>query len=213
VPCLLDIEKKVCGILTIIINYSTHFLDTIKGLATFRAFGWIDDGLDLNNHLLDTSQRPAYLLAMIQRWLLLVLSIVVCVMAVGVVTLSVNLRSNSAFTGASLISLMSFGEALANIIRMYTQLETSIGAVSRLKTFSDTAKPEDQPGEDVVPPVSWPTKGSIEIANLSATYGDPQSTTKADSDRPGSPNALALRDLNISIKAGEKVAICGRSGR
>jgi ATP-binding cassette subfamily C (CFTR/MRP) protein 1 len=46
---------------------STNFLDTMRGVAPFRAFDWTDDAISLNNTLLDTSQRPAYLLSMVQR--------------------------------------------------------------------------------------------------------------------------------------------------
>ena len=152
-------------------HHSTHFIDTIKGVATLRAFGWIQQGIDLNNGLIDTSQRPSYLLLMIQRWLAFVLRVVVTVLAVVVVTLATQLRSNTAFTGASLIALMSFGDNLTWIIRMWTTMETSIGAVSRLKSFSETVKPEDQEGEDTVPPKDWPQKGEIQIRGVSASYG------------------------------------------
>lgn len=150
---------------------STHFIDTIKGVATFRAFGWCNDGIILNNNLLDTSQRPAYLLSMIQQWLGLVLGLIVAVLAVVVITLATQLRANTGFTGASLVTLMYFGATLANIIRSYTLLETSLGAVSRLKSFSEDTKPETLPGEDIIPPESWPQEGRIDIKDVSASYG------------------------------------------
>jgi len=222
---LLDLEAKS--------PLYTHFLDTIKGVATFRAFGWTAASIAENNGYLDTSQRPAYLLAMIQRWLLFVLNAVVAVVAVVVVALATQMRANEGFTGASLVTIMGFGDTLANIIRCYTLLETSIGAVSRLKTFSDTTHPEDLPGEDVVPPESWPETGLIEIRNISASYDDTQSQSspedtddnndnsstpdpeKPRSSRPGTPDpspTLALSNLTLTIRPGEKVAICGRSG-
>lgn len=149
---------------------STHFLDTIRGVATFRAFGWAQGGIDLNNRLLDTSQRPTYLLAMVQRWLGFALQTVVAVLAVVVVTLATQLSSSTGLTGASLITLMTFGDILNYIIRWWTQLETSIGAVSRLKNFSEKVQSESLDGEDVVPPREWPLKGGIQIAGVSASY-------------------------------------------
>lgn len=46
---------------------STHFLDTSKGIVTLRAFGFTEEDRAKNAYLLDTSQRPAYLLTMIQQ--------------------------------------------------------------------------------------------------------------------------------------------------
>lgn len=87
------------------LRYSTHFLDTIKDVATFRAFGWVPEGLLQNNYLLDRSQRPTYLLAMVQRWLGFALQTVVAILAVSVVSLATQLRSGTALTGASLVTL------------------------------------------------------------------------------------------------------------
>ncbi|KAK0666398.1 putative multidrug resistance-associated protein [Cercophora samala] len=198
---LLDLEAKS--------PLYSHFIDTIKGLATYRAFGWVPESIKKNDILLDTSQRPAYLLAMIQRWLAFTLQIVVAVLAVAVITLSTQMRSNTAFTGASLVTLMIFGEAFSYIIRFYTMLETSIGAVSRLKAFGETVQSENKEGEDLVPPEEWPATGEIKIEGVSASY----SSDDHGHIRPGEEGRnLALRDLNLHIDPGQKVAICGRSG-
>lgn len=74
---------------------STHFLETINGLATIRAFGWSDFNQELSNELLDSSQRPDYLLKMIQSWLALVLDVMTSFLALLVVTLAITLRSNA----------------------------------------------------------------------------------------------------------------------
>ena len=108
---------------------------------------------------------------MIQRWLGFTLQSVVAVLAIVVVTLATQMRANTAFTGASLITLMNFGDSLTYIVSCYTILETSIGAVSRLKSFSEKVQPEDLEGEDFVPPPEWPPHGQIEIQNVSASYG------------------------------------------
>ncbi|KAJ4397176.1 hypothetical protein N0V93_001400 [Gnomoniopsis smithogilvyi] len=218
---LLDLEAKS--------PLYTNFMDCLKGVTTYRAFGWTDHAISLNNDLLDTSQRPAYLLSMLQRWLAFVLGMVVAVMALLVVALSTQLRPAAGFTGASMVSIMSFGKTLANLVQMYTLLETSIGAVSRLKAFSDSTTAEDLPGENVVPPASWPDKGRIEIRDVSATYGDPGIHSSHDSEssiicglgdialgdltqNTEHSIDLAVRDLVLTIKPGEKLAICGRTG-
>ncbi|KAF4829664.1 ABC transporter FUM19 [Colletotrichum tropicale] len=203
---LLDLEAKS--------PLYTSFIDTIKGVATFRAFGWTEHAIAMNNSLLDTSQRPAYLLSMIQRWLALVLGIVVAILALFVVALSTQLRSNAGLTGASLVSLMSFSKTLANLVQMYTLLETSIGAVGRLKSFSDNTPLERRPDEDVIPATSWPEKGRIEIHGVSASYRqvDRQLCEKQALSKEDVGAGLALREITLNIEAGQKVALCGRTG-
>jgi len=191
-------------------SFSTNFLDTIKDVATFRAFGWVEHGIETNNRLLDASQRPTYLLYIVQRWLGFVLQLVVAVLAVAVVSLATQLRSSTGLTGASLVTLMTFGDILNYIIRWYTQIETSIGAVSRLKNFSEKIAPESLDGEDVIPPREWPAQGHIEIFGVSASYSEADELE--DASNTESRN-LVLKNLTISIPPGQKVAICGRSGR
>ncbi|CAM1502428.1 Fc.00g044120.m01.CDS01 [Cosmosporella sp. VM-42] len=199
---LLDLEAKS--------PLYTHFIDTIKGVVTIRAFGWESPDIERNNELLDTSQRPAYLLGMIQQWLMTTLQIIVAAIAVFLVGLATQLRANTGLTGASLVTLLTFSETISSLIRNYTSLETSLGAVSRLRTFSETVKPEDQPGEDIEPPPEWPQGGRIDIKDVSASYDTEPSDI--ESSTPGTPSNLVLRNLSLSITPGQKVAICGRTG-
>ncbi|KAK0652546.1 P-loop containing nucleoside triphosphate hydrolase protein [Cercophora newfieldiana] len=209
---LLDLEAKS--------PLYSHFIDTIKGIATFRAFGWIPHSIELNNRLVDTSQRPMYLLAMIQRWLGFVLQMVIAFLALTVVTLATQTKSNTAFTGVSLVTLMNFGDVLTHIVLSYTQLETSIGAIARLSRFSEKVLPEDLDGEDARPPREWPLRGEIRIENVSASYDEPdegRSGNGVDGDDANAvaekgTNNFAIKNLTLDIKPGEKVALCGRSG-
>ncbi|KAK3386815.1 ABC transporter [Podospora didyma] len=197
---LLDLEAKS--------PLYTHFIDTARGLATIRAFGWTQHSIDSSFRLLDESQKPNYLLAMVQRWLLFVLQCIVAVIAVFVVTLATQTRSETTgFTGASLVALMTFGEILNFIIRWWTQLETSIGAVTRLKSLGDKVPLEGSRDEAGPVPDEWPAYGRVEIRNVSASYTDwdPESTNEK-------PPHMVLQDLSLSIAPGEKIAICGRSG-
>jgi ABC-type multidrug transport system fused ATPase/permease subunit len=178
----------------------------MKGIATIRAFGWQEQDMLKSFQLLDTSQRPAYLLAMIQQWLASSLHFLVAGIAVLLVALSTQLRTNAGLTGASLISLLTFSETLSFLIQSYTSLETSLGAVSRLRSFSETVETENMPGEDIEPPETWPRTGSIQISKVSASY-DYDSSTQDEA-----ACSLVLQDLELDIPPGQKVAICGRTG-
>jgi ABC-type multidrug transport system fused ATPase/permease subunit len=93
------------------------------------------------------------------------------VIAVVLTTLAVRLHSDSGFAGASLYSLMSFGENLSGVVIFYTKLETSIGAIARLKNFNETVTPEDREEEDIIPGEEWPEHGTVELKGVSARYG------------------------------------------
>ncbi|KAI0802868.1 P-loop containing nucleoside triphosphate hydrolase protein [Xylaria sp. FL0064] len=193
---LLDLESKS--------PLYTHFIDTVKGTATLRAFGFVPEDVRKNARLINTSQRPAYLLVMIQQWLNLVLDLVVAVLAAVLTALAVKLHTNSGLTGASLVTLMSFGDSLSGIVIYFTRLETSIGAIARLQNFNETVKPEDKIEEDLIPPEEWPQNGVIELKAVSASY-------KMGSEADEMLN-LALRNINLMTTSGEKIAICGRTG-
>lgn len=76
---LLDLEAKS--------PLYTHFLDTSRDIATIRALGWTGKNIIHKPRLLDQSQRPTYLLSMVQRWLYLTLNVVVAVTAMALVGL------------------------------------------------------------------------------------------------------------------------------
>ena len=149
---------------------STNFMETLSGLATLRAFGWSNPAIVANHKLLDTSQRPMYLLAVVQVWLTTLLGLIVAILAILVVALATQLGANAGLVGASLVSLMLLGQFLANIVQNWTALELSIGAVARLNSFCDIIRSEDDTDETREPPKDWPKLGAVEIQNVSASY-------------------------------------------
>lgn len=151
---------------------SSHFIESLGGLATIRAFGWQQDVLILANQLLDDSQRPFYLLQCIQRWLTLVLDLFAMGFALILVGLILKFRhnTNSGFTGIALLNLMTLSAIFMGVVTVWTQLETSIGSVSRVKLFEQETPDENLPGEDFVPPKDWPAKGEIEYRGVIASY-------------------------------------------
>ena len=145
---------------------------------------------------------------MIQEWLMATLQLLVAGLAVILVALSTQLDTGAGLTGASLVTLLSFGEILADLIRNYTALETSIGAVSRLRSFGETVKPEDKDGEDILPPPEWPQGGRIDIRGVSASYDvEPE-----NNDANNASLNLVVKKLTLTITPGQKLAICGRTG-
>ena len=96
----------------------------------------------------------------------------VAVLSVIYITLATQLNiSGPGITGIGLVSIMSFGSMLANIVRIYTQLETATGALARLKRFGEEVPDENCDGTQNNPvPQNWPFYGKLEIFNVSAGY-------------------------------------------
>ncbi|KAL6228992.1 hypothetical protein BDW75DRAFT_246137 [Aspergillus navahoensis] len=180
----------------------TQFLDLLQGLSTVRAFAWGPRFIERYLDLLDASQRPFYLLFCIQRWLALVLDVMTAVLVTVMMVLVVKLRAQLSpqLVALAFVQVMSFGQSLAHVIQDWTQLETSFGAVARIKTFCTDTESENQPSETAIVPEGWPTHGRVTIDNLVASY---------DAQTGAEP---ILRGVGLDIPAGAKVAICGRSG-
>lgn len=163
---LLDIEAKAPVYL--------HFLETASGAATVRAFGWQRPFDGVLRALLDRSQRPVYLLYCIQQWLALVLDLIVACLAVLLVAIVVVWRGSfsAGAVGVSLVTVMTFNKTLTSLVKYWTMLETSIGAIGRVKSFVASTPTEEDAGkyQSASLPLNWPTVGEIEFTNVVATY-------------------------------------------
>ena len=150
----------------------THFLETIQGLNTIRAFGWEDADRKRNHRFLDESQKPFYLLYCIQRWLNLVLDMFVAVLAIIVITMATQLRgrTNEGTIGLALVNILNFNVSLAELIDAWTIMETSLGSVARVKAFVETAPSEPLPISPVQLPPQWPSEGQITFQNVTCSH-------------------------------------------
>jgi ABC-type multidrug transport system fused ATPase/permease subunit len=83
-----------------------------------------------------------------------------------------SLRGNPSLNmmGIALFNIVNFSGTLKMLVRAYTGLETSIGAIARIRSFVRNAKTEDLDSEVEIPPSLWPLRGDVEISNLSASY-------------------------------------------
>ncbi|ETN39964.1 uncharacterized protein HMPREF1541_06191 [Cyphellophora europaea CBS 101466] len=189
---LLDLEEKA--------PLYTQFGETAAGLATVRAFGWSPTFAEKHLTLLDRSQRPFYLLLCIQRWLALVLDLVVMgLIAVLLVVVVLNRKTmDPGLVGVGLLSAVTLSSSLTNLVKNWTEMETSIGAVSRIRDFVRTTDHEHKAIECEDVRSTWPENGEIRFQRFSASYS---------MDSP-----IVLNDIDLAIRLEEKVGLCGRSG-
>lgn len=150
----------------------SQFTEILSGLATVRAFGWQRALEQKNCELLERSQRPFYLLFAVQRWLTLVLDLVVATIAVLLIVLVVKLRGtmSAGYVGIALFNVIMFSQSVRMLVTFWTTLETHIGAITRIKVFEGDCAGEDLPGEGASPPTEWPSRGTVKFTNVSAAY-------------------------------------------
>ncbi|KAK2021363.1 hypothetical protein LX32DRAFT_713236 [Colletotrichum zoysiae] len=192
---LLDLDSKA--------DLHTKFGETASGLSVIRANGWTGSMREKFMEKLDRSQEPFYLLYMAQRWLQLVLNLVVGALAITVAGVAVGLRDKIApgAVGVAFLNTTTLGETLTNFIISWTSLETSLGAISRLGTFERDTPSENHNQSNADVPDEWPGLGQVKFENVWATY-----------DSGDSASSWRLSGVTLSVQPGERVAVISVDG-
>lgn len=166
---LLDIEAKA--------PLYTHFLETLDGIASIHAFGWSSAFRNQSLSKLNSSQRPFYMLLSIQKWLELVVSLVVGGIAVALVATMTSLKSqfSGASVGVALNLVLTFNLNLKRSVENWTLVEVSVGAVQRIQSFSkDTPREDEDEDEDEEASekrmTNWIMTGEVQFERVNARY-------------------------------------------
>ena len=150
----------------------SHLLETMDGLATIRAFQWVSDFEEKNDKLVTRSQIPIYTLYCIQQWLQVVLDMMVTVLIVVITAVFVSWPGlyDPGSVGVALNVIITFSTGLASLIKNWTLMETSIGAVARVQEFVRGTESESHPVDLRVLEPEWPHYGAIELNHVVASY-------------------------------------------
>ena len=113
------------------------------------------------------------------------------------VCFSVILFFSSALAGLALTYALQTLDVIQYGVRSASEVENFMTSVERVMTYS---KINSEPGystEDRAPP-SWPSKGSLDLKDLSLTYFK------------GGPRVLS--EISVPVSSKEKVGVVGRTG-
>jgi len=107
------------------------------------------------------------------QWLALVLDLLVTALATLTIGLAIAFKDSTtgAQIGLALSVILTISSTLGRLLESWTQLETSLGAVARVKSLEESFLAEDKEGdEDLEPFAGWPDKGAIEFKDVVVRY-------------------------------------------
>lgn len=178
-----------------------HFSESLGGLPTVRAYGEIPKFLIQNQNFLDIENRAYYLSVINQRWLGLRLDFFGSCLTFAVAMFSVGTAKSvsPSQTGLVLSYILTISQAFSWMVRQGAEVENDMNSVERLLHYGNKLDAEAPAVvEDNRPPENWPASGAIEFENVVMSY------------RPDLP--AVLKGLTLSVKAGERVGVVGRTG-
>lgn len=181
-----------------VMNYAA---ETSLGVITIRAFNMADRFFENYLKLIDTDATLFFHSNASLEWLLLRIEALQNLTLFTAALLLVLLPKGYVDPGLVGLSL-SYALALTGtqvfVSRWYCNLSNYIVSVERIKQFMHI--PPEPPAivEDKRPPISWPSKGRIELHDLKIKY------------RPNSP--LVLKGITCNFKEGTRVGVVGRTG-
>ncbi|XP_026991190.1 multidrug resistance-associated protein 1 isoform X3 [Tachysurus fulvidraco] len=178
----------------------THFNETLLGTNVIRAFGVQNRFIRESDSRVDHNQKAYFPSIVANRWLAVRLEFVGNCIVTFAAFFAVMARDSLSpgIMGLSISYALQVTASLNWLVRMSSEIETNIVAVEKVKEYEETEKEAEWKLEKSSVPAGWPTVGHIEIRNFGLRY-------RQDLE-------LAIHDINVVIKGGEKVGIVGRTG-
>ncbi|KAL0211682.1 hypothetical protein RCL1_005308 [Eukaryota sp. TZLM3-RCL] len=173
--------------------------ESLSGLHVIRAGNLTPLYKSKFSEKLDQSTSSMFYVHSTTSWLGVRLQALCAFILAGVVALIIFSDLSAAFAGLVLTHSFQLLIFLSFLVQLAVEIEASMAAVERIVEYADLPSEILRPsGSDSLELNNWPENGNIELRNVSVRY------------RPECP--LALDDLNLNIKAGEKLALIGRTG-
>ncbi|KAJ7259774.1 ABC protein [Mycena rebaudengoi] len=181
-----------------------HLSESLTGLSTIRSYGEIPRFIQDNKYYIDLENRALLLTVTNQRWLAVRLDALgsILVFLVGILAATGVSGISPAQIGLILTYTTSLTQMFAVSTRLSAEVENYMNSVERVVHYSRgdviPREAEHESDKEHKPPAEWPARGVIDFKNVTMSY------------RPGLPNVL--HGISMSIKAGEKVGVVGRTG-
>ncbi|CAJ0933836.1 unnamed protein product, partial [Mesorhabditis belari] len=177
------------------------FRETIQGVTSIRVFKMVNSEIAEFSRFVDGVTICNFASFGSSRWLEIRLELLsnstIFLVALFGILMSRASAISPALLGLCITSAMAITERLYLGIKAFGHLETEAVSIERIYEY--TKLPSEKPWKnDFEPPRNWPQNGGIIWSDYSAKY------------RPNL--SLSLKNVNVSVKPGEKIAVIGRTG-
>ncbi|OAV89994.1 hypothetical protein PTTG_07453 [Puccinia triticina 1-1 BBBD Race 1] len=170
--------------------------ECLGGVTSIRAYGDIGRYTQQMFKLIDAYNRPFFMLWMCNRWLSCRIDTAAALFTFLVVVYMIQSDMPAALSGFALSYVITLNTKTLWIVRWWSVNEINFNSMERIHEYLGV---EQEPKNGIQPPAAWPSKlGTIEVEGLTARYA------------PHLPPVL--KSVSFSVKAGEKIGICGRTG-
>ncbi|CAL5028657.1 unnamed protein product [Urochloa decumbens] len=178
-----------------------HLTETFLGAPTVRCFRKEDEFYQTNLERINSNLRMSFHNYAANEWLGFRLELIGTLILSITAFLMISLPSNfikKEFVGMSLSYGLSLNSLVYYTILISCMVENDMVAVERVHQYSTLPSEAEWEVEDCLPSPNWPSRGDIDVRDLKVRY------------RENTP--LILKGITVSIKAGEKIGVVGRTG-
>ncbi|AEO64822.1 uncharacterized protein THITE_2142625 [Thermothielavioides terrestris NRRL 8126] len=187
-----------------------QFNEAVVGTTTIRAYGMQKTFSNRLIAAIDNMDSAYYLTFANQRWLGVRLDAigVIFLVVTGILVVTNRFSVPPSIGGLVLSYVVSITQTLLLAVRQIADAQNNMNSVERIHHYTTSIPDENSPDSDTnTPPTvrpatglapTWPRHGAVTFNAVSMRY------------RPNLP--LVLQNLTLSIAAGERLGIVGRTG-
>lgn len=178
---------------------NNHLAETVTGLSSVRSYGVQRIFVEDNDHKVDVTQNCTVNSLHCNYWMQIRLEIIGDILLITMLLLLVSNRNNIDAGMAGLMVSYSLNTIAPfnYLIYFSTELEANLVSAERLDEYRRLT-PEAPWSLGWSPDPAWPQEGAVCFRSYSTRYRDGLD--------------LALNNINLDIRAGEKIGVVGRTG-
>jgi ABC-type multidrug transport system fused ATPase/permease subunit len=176
-----------------------RFSEAVNGTSTIRAYGVEKQFAHRLSESLDSMDGAYFLTFANQRWLSVRLDALgnLLVFTCGILVVTARFSIDPSTGGLVLSYILSIVQMIQFSVRQLAEVENNMNSTERIHYYG-TQLEEEAPLKRGEVRSSWPERGEIVFEDVQMRY------------RAGLP--LVLKGMSMTVKAGERIGIVGRTG-